>query len=229
MNAKEILDTVKLIVKRQDFDRTLALFLLNTSIKDLVRNYRLYGFDEVKSLTYDTYGKISAKANNIKNIIDVEWINTSEERRLLQRVKHYEAARMNFDFTDTGEPIAYVVYGDTIKILPTPTEGTIEVFAEYYPDNLLDSVSSSNTITENIGNCLSFLVSAEYFDMLQEETRGKYWKEKGLILLKEYISYIKNRELQNLDPLARNPFGNAPIKWDSNYEKDVADYDMGTF
>ena len=55
MSYKPIINTVKLIVKRQDFDRTLALFLLNTAIKDLVRNYRLYTFDMLKAITYDRY------------------------------------------------------------------------------------------------------------------------------------------------------------------------------
>lgn len=229
MNAKEILDTVKLIVKRQDFDRTLALFLLNTCIKDLVRNYRLPMFDLLKTISFDVYGQISSSNNNIKNLINVEWVNASNSRSVLSRVKHYEAARKNFDFTDTGEPLAYVTMGDIIKILPTPNEGTIQIFAEYYPDSLIDDVTSTNAITADVGNCLAFLVSAEYFDMLQDEVRGKYWKQKGLAILQEYLSFVKNRELQNLNPLERDPFGNAPTRWSSDYEKDIADYDMGTF
>ena len=229
MNAKEILDTVKLIVKRQDFDRTLALFLLNTAKKDLVRNYHLYMFDELKTVSYDVYGQISMSTNKIKNIVNVEWIDLDDQRKILCRVKNYEEARANFDFTEVGEPSGYLVMGDTFKILPVPTEGTIDIYAEIYPNDLTDSVSSYNSITTDAGNLLAFLVSAEYFDMLQEETRGKYWKEKGIILLKEYLSFIKNREIQNVDILHRDPFGNNPSSNSSFYARDTYDDDMGTF
>ena len=229
MNAKEILDTVKLIVKRQDFDRTLALFLLNTSIKDLVRNYHLYMFDELKTVSYDTYGQISMSTNKIKNIVNVEWIDSDDQRKILYRVKNYEEARANFDFTEVGEPSGYLIMGDALKILPVPTEGTIDIYAEIYPNDLTDSVSSYNSITTDAGNLLAFLVSAEYFDMLQEETRGKYWKEKGIILLKEYLGFIKNREIQNVDILHRDPFGNNPSSNSSFYVRDTYDDDMGTF
>lgn len=229
MNAKEILDTVKLIVKRQDFDRTLALFLLNTSIKDLVRNYHLYMFDELKTVSYDVYGQIQMDTNNIKNIVNLEWVNTDGQRKILYRVKNYEEARNNYDFTEVGEPSCYLTMGNIIKILPVPSGGTIDIFAEIYPEALIDSASSYNSITNDAGNLLTFLVSAEYFDMLQEETRGKYWKEKGLILLKEYLGFIKNRELQNIGILHRDPFGNNPYITGSFYTRDTDDIDGGTF
>lgn len=229
MNAKEILDTVKLIVKRQDFDRTLALFLLNASLKDLVRNYHLYMFDELKTVSYNVYGQISLDTNNIKNIVNLEWVDANGQRKVLSRVKNYEEARSNFDFTEVGEPSGYLIMGNTLKILPVPTEGTIDIYAEIYPAALTDSISSYNTITNDAGNLLTFLVSAEYFDMLQEETRGKYWKEKGLILLKEYLSFIKNRELQNVELFHRDPFGNNPSSNSSFYARDTYDDDMGTF
>lgn len=229
MNAKEILDKAQLVVKRQDFDRTLGIFLLNTVLKDFIRDNRLPLFDTLSFISYDIYGQISMKRNNIKNIINIEWVNLSLQRKLLTRIKDYESARMNFDFSEVGEPVGYVIIGDIIKILPIPSEGSIEIYAELYSTDLVDSVQSTNAITEEIGNALVYLISGEYFDMLQEEDRGKYWKSKGATLIEKYVRYLKNKQLQNIDILRRDPFGNNPYSVDSAYTHDTDDYDMGTF
>lgn len=229
MNTKEILDMVLRIVKRQDFDRTLALFLLNTLMKDLIRGHHLHIYDELKTVSYDVYGQISISSSSIKNILNVEWVTEDEQRKMLPRVGTYNEARENFDFTEVGEPSAYIVMGNTIKILPVPSNGTIDIFAEIFPSDLTDSISSSNSITNDAGNLLVFLVSAEYFDMIQEEIRGKYWREKGLVLLEQYLRFVKNREVQNIELMHRDPFGNNPSSNSSFYARDLDDDDMGTF
>jgi hypothetical protein len=229
MNAKEILDTADSIIKRQDFDRVLGLFFLNMTIKDVVREKRLPIFDTLISASYDVYGQIDMESISLKKAINVEWINEDGERKFLQRIKDYRAARYNIDFTDTGEPTYYVTIGNTMKILPVPEDGTIDIYGEFYPSDLTDSISSTNSMTKEVGNALVYLVVGEYFDMLQEENRGKYWKQKGAILIDKYSMFIHDRQTQGVNMMNRNPFGNITYDQDGLYSTDGDDYDMGTF
>lgn len=230
MTGKQILDMCNSIIKRQDLNRPLLLFYVNNVRKNYLRAAYVFPNLQTKATAYDVIGTFSISANRIKAIKYIEYVSTAGVRTTLTKIPGYDQARQSFDFSGTGVPICYLENGDDIKLLPVPTEGTIEVTAEYYRPDLVDDSTPVDAPTEEISEGIVYLASAEYFDMLDEIQKGQFWRQKGNILLKEYISHLKLRQSENTDLMGYDPLGNLHKDvFTPKRRYDLPDQDMGVF
>lgn len=218
MTGKTILDRIDKIVKRQDFDRSLALGFVNDIRKALIRDKTLRKFEKLLDNVVVLNGnKIDMSAYKIKQVKIVEWLvddpdGTTHTVRLDKLFDYKSAMDVYGSMTKVGNPKHYVEIGTDLYILPAFTEGRINIHAEVFPDDLLDDINSADILSKEIGEVWVYLGAAEYFDMLGEIQTGQFWRQKGLPLFDQYIKQLKNQEVYGLDLLARDPFGNTPVK-----------------
>jgi hypothetical protein len=230
MTGKQMLDMCSSIIKRQDLDRVQLLFFINNIRRNAMLNVVLFPNTTTKNITFDTLGEFSISANKIKAVKSIEYVVAGGARQLLSKLTSYEQARRSFDFSGTGTPVAYLEYGDTVKLLPVPQDGAIEVYAEFHKDDVTDTTATIDPITNDLAEALVYLGSAEYFDMLDELQKGNFWRQKGSAMLTQYISHLKHRQADNLGIMDRDPFGNLGLGTmvrKNYYELD--DSDMGVF
>jgi hypothetical protein len=82
-----------------------------------------------------------------------------------------------------GEPMYYVVMQGGLKIIPAPPIGVINIFGEWYPEDLTNSDDSEDGLSKEIGDIIVYAASAEYFDFLTEPEKANLWREKAKNLL----------------------------------------------
>ena len=105
----------------------------------------------------------------------------------------------------------YIVMQGGLKIIPAPPIGVINVFGEWYPEDLTNDAKSEDGLSKEIGDVVVYCACAEYFDFLNETDKANLWRTKGQMLLEEYISEIKRQMTDDRPLFARDPFGNLHI------------------
>lgn len=212
MNAKEILDNAANIIRRQDMDRDLLLFFINTVRRTVFRDKPVRRFYAYRQNLTTVNGVIDMSAMKIKNARVVEWVNTNPggiiTKAYLQRLLSYKQAMdMYGSLSATGTPKAFLEMGTTLQVLPVPTDGEINIYGEFWPDDLTDSIASSDITTIEIPEALVYMGAAEYFDMLGEADIAQYWRQKGLVIVDAYLKQLNKMDFDGYDVWKRKPFG----------------------
>jgi hypothetical protein len=244
MTGKEILDQCIKVIKRQDIDRTLLLFFVNTARKAVFRDKNISKFLKYIEDVTLTDGKLditaavtTTKTYNIKSVRQVEWFYINSDgltiKSSLAKLPNYESAMKVFGSLETIDAAkAYLILGTTLYVLPIPPEGKINIYGEVWPDNIVDSSTFSDITTNEIGDALVYLGSAEYLDMLGEEERANFWRQKGTAIIDSYMKQIRIQETNDIDLMQRDPFGNVYTKTPTSTTYSsftLEDLDLGGF
>lgn len=219
MNGKEILDHAANIVRRQDLDRGLLLLFINTARRVLLRDRPVKRFFAYRENVAMIDGVIDGSANRLKSVRVVEWQREngdgSTTRAYLAKLFSYKQAMELFgSLTATGEPQAFLEMGTSINILPVPLigSGQINIYGEFWPEDLTDSTASADVTSAEIPEALVYLGAAEYLDMLGEAEKGQYWRQKGLTMVESYLAQLQRGDFDQYDTWKRRPFGRGGKK-----------------
>lgn len=204
-----MLDQASNIIKRQDLDRSLLLFFINSTRKAIVRDTYIPRLNKFIQNIEVIEGWVTVP--NLKNPSTVEFELDEFKHRLL-RLNTYDDAIILFgDPNAIGAPSHYMMLENKLRIFPMPPEGMINVFGEFFPDDLTDSVISEDVLSIEIPEVLIYLGSAEYFDMLSEPQKADYWRKKGTTMFAQYLKQLRIQETEHVEMLARDPFGNIGL------------------
>lgn len=210
MNAKEILDYAEKIIKRQDIDRELLLFFINSTRKAIVRDKNIRKFSQYFSNINITNGVIDLTPFNIKGIRSVEWQLGDSKIRLDKLYSYEDAIDIYHTLDKVGSTRHYLEMNGQLYLLLVPTEGTININAEVYPSDLSDSINSKDMLTNDLGDAWVYLGAAEYFDMLGEVQSGQFWRQKGMFIVDQYLKQMRIHDTNGVELMNRDPFGSTP-------------------
>ena len=224
MNGKEIVTMCAAIIKRQDLNEDLLLQFINQQRRFILRNKYLYriqqwriglepedGFVRTKGLKQARYVEWNPKPED-NVVLDIDTNGIGERKKKLFPLNTIQEAFEIYDNVDAiGEPMYYIVMQGGLKIIPAPPIGVINVFGEWYPEDLTNNEKSEDGLSKEIGDVVVYCACAEYFDFLNETDKANLWRTKGQMLLEEYISEIKRQMTDDRPLFARDPFGNLNI------------------
>ena len=224
MNGKEIVTMCAAIIKRQDLNEDLLLQFINQQRRFILRNKYLYriqqwriglepedGFVRTKGLKQARYVEWNPKPED-NVILDIETNGIGERKKKLFPLNTIQEAYEIYDNVDAiGEPMYYIVMQGGLKIIPAPPIGVINVFGEWYPEDLTNDEKSEDGLSKEIGDVVVYCACAEYFDFLNETDKANLWRTKGQMLLEGYISEIKRQMTDDRPLFSRDPFGNLYI------------------
>ena len=224
MNGKEIVTMCAAIIKRQDLNEDLLLQFINQQRRFILRNKYLYriqqwriglepedGFVRTKGLKQARYVEWNPKPED-NVILDIETNGIDERKKKLFPLNTIQEAFEIYDNVDAiGEPMYYIVMQGGLKIIPAPPIGVINVFGEWYPEDLTNDSKSEDGLSKEIGDVVVYCACAEYFDFLNETDKANLWRTKGQMLLEEYIREIKRQMTDDRPLFSRDPFGNLYI------------------
>ena len=224
MNGKEIVTMCAAIIKRQDLNEDLLLQFINQQRRFILRNKYLYriqqwriglepedGFVRTKGLKQARYVEWNPKPED-NVVLDIDTNGIGERKKKLFPLNTIQEAFEIYDNVDAiGEPMYYIVMQGGLKIIPAPPIGVINVFGEWYPEDLTNDEDSEDGLSKEIGDVVVYCACAEYFDFLNETDKANLWRTKGQMLLEEYISEIKRQMTDDRPLFARDPFGNLHI------------------
>ena len=203
MDGKTILDQAEIFISRSDVNRETLLFLLNSGVKDAMRDSTVFRMQSAK--TFSVINGI-ASCPNLKLAKTVRF--QDEEYFTLKRIPDIKQLyEIYADPTETGTPAHYIITGQSVQIVPLAT-GTLQIAGEFWPDDLTDSVSSSNILSQEVPNFLVFYAVGEYLDFLQEEERGNYYRGKALAALSQWLKENTIQAMHGVHNLPRDPLGN---------------------
>lgn len=209
MNAKEMLDKIVKIIARQDVDRNLALFFMNTARRAIIRDREITRFLSYLQNVPVVNGEIDIEAQRLKSAKFVE-----HEKKTLAKLYDYEAARRIYpDFSVQGVPRHYLELGTKIRILPVPVSGNIGIVGEVWPNDLTDNIASSDITTFEIPEAWIYLAAAEYLDYFDETERGNFWRQKGVLLVDQYIAELNAQAANGLESTVK-PYYMNPVRSD---------------
>lgn len=211
MNAQTMLDRAAKILARQDVDRNLLLFFMNTARRAVIRDKDISRFYQQITDVSHVNGAVDKSALAIKAVKLVGYEAGAGWKTLL-KLDNYEAARRFYpDFTVKGTPRHYFELGANLYVVPVPEKGTLSVLAEVWPKDLQDSAASSDILTEELPEAWIYLAAAEYLDYFDEPDRGQYWRQKGMTLVEQYLKELNNQYISGVDTTIRGyyhpPFG----------------------
>jgi len=210
MNAQDIINQAINIIKRQDVtgdNRALLLFFINTVRRAVLRDRKIPRFFAYHENVPHNLGVIDMTAQYIKAPHVVEWEYSSTRTKLSEVYSHKDAADIYGDLSTTGNPTGFLRMGASLYILPVPTTGQINIYGEFWPADLTDSVSSSDITTVEIPEVLVYLGAAEYLDMLGETDKAQYWRQKGMTIIDQYVKQFQGQAADTADLWRRWPFG----------------------
>lgn len=224
MNGKEIVTMCAAIIKRQDLNEDLLLQFINQQRRFILRNKYLYriqqwriglepedGFVRTKGLKQARYVEWNPKPED-NVILDIETNGIGERKKKLFPLNTIQEAFEIYDNVDAiGEPMYYIVMQGGLKIIPAPPIGVINVFGEWYPEDLTNDEKSEDGLSKEIGDVVVYCACAEYFDFLNETDKANLLRTKGQMLLEEYIREIKRQMTDDRPLFSRDPFGNLYI------------------
>ena len=224
MNGKEIVTMCAAIIKRQDLNEDILLQFINQQRRFILRNKYLYriqqwriglepedGFVRTKGLKQARYVEWNPKPED-NVILDIETNGIDERKKKLFPLNTIQEAFEIYDNVDAiGEPMYYIVMQCGLKIIPAPPIGVINVFGEWYPEDLTNDEKSEDGLSKEIGDVVVYCACAEYFDFLNETDKANLWRTKGQMLLEEYIREIKRQMTDDRPLFSRDPFGNLYI------------------
>jgi hypothetical protein len=233
-NAKEILDQAAKIIARQDIDRSLLLFFVNTARRGILRDKEIRRFRRLIEDVDHVDGVIDLAAYKVKKILIVEWVGAAVDgttvKRYLVPTFTYRVAMENFgSLEDVGTPQAYLEMGTSLYVLPVPSDGgQINIFGEFWPSDLTDAIGSTDIMTVEIPDALTYLGAGEYFDMLGEADKAGYWRNKGIALIDQYVKQLQKADFDVADLWKRRPFGRPARTRKLEYSGfDLDDLDLG--
>lgn len=208
MTGKQILLMCAKIIKRTDIDNGLLLMFINQQRKVILRSAYLYKLDKwVKGIEPENGIVLTP---DLKQARFVEY-SLDNKRKKLFRLNTYNEAMEIYDDVDViGEPQHYIVLAESLKLIPIPTEGHINVFGEWYPADILND-NTEDTLCKELSDAFIYYGCAEYFDMLGEIETANFWRSKGQSMITAYFSEIKQQMTDDTDMLARDPFGNLGL------------------
>lgn len=218
MNAKEMLDKTIKIIARTDVDRSLMLFFMNTTRRAVLRDNEIPKFTQyllnVLVEVGVTGGVINTAAINVKSVETVEY-DAGTKKTPLTKFSNYDSARYYYpDFTKPGIPRHYLLLGTKIYVLPLPITGTINLIAKVWPTDLTDSETSSDILTTEIPEAWIYLAVAEYFDYFDENDKGNYWRQKGSVLVQQYINESNYEDAAGEDNCVSSYYSNDCMRGD---------------
>jgi hypothetical protein len=232
MTGKEMIDLGSKIIKRQDLDRDLLLFFINAVRRNFLRTKNLRKFYKYLTNIPHNNGVVDLQALKIKYVRSVEWEIENTKINLDKLVSYEDAIDIYHSLTKVGTPKHYLEIGSELYLLPAPVEGNVNIYGDVLPDDILDDVTSFDAMTLELGEAWVYLSCAEYFDMLNEQSQGNYWRTKGTSIIGEYITQSKIEETNNIELMNRDPWGNNPSKYPTKVVFDtvvVDDLDGGPF
>lgn len=218
MNGAEIVTMCSNIIKRQDLNVDLLLLFINQQRRVVLRSTYLYRIQEWRRNLEPEDGFV--KTPNLKQARYVEWdpsphdnvaYSTSRKKKLFPLNTIQEAYDIYRNVDVAGEPLHYVVMQGGLKIIPMPTKGVINIFGEWYPEDLKNSTDSNDPLSKEIADIICYFAVAEYFDFLMEAEKAQLWRQKGQMMLTQYLSEIKRQQTDDVEMFARDPFGNLHI------------------
>lgn len=230
MNGKEIVTMCAAIIKRQDLNEDLLLQFINQQRRHILRETYLYriqkweiglepedGFVRTKGLKQARYVEWNPDPeDNVKIDFNAEpnkfnGVETERKKKLFPLNTIQEAFEIYDNVDVIGEPMYYVVMQGGLKIIPAPPIGVINIFGEWYPEDLSNSEDSEDGLSKEIADIIIYYACAEYFDFLMEPEKANLWRGKGQALLQGYIHEIKLQQTDDRPLFARDPFGNLNI------------------
>ena len=226
MTGKEIVDMCGRIIKRQDLDTDLLLMFINQQRHMVFRNAYLYKLEAWKR-NFEPEDGFVTLGNRIKQVRYVEWdpdpndnveITNTRKKKLFKLNTIAEAYEIYDDVDAVGEPVHYIVMQDGIKIIPVPTVGLINIFGEWYPDDI-KADDTEDKLDKEVSDAIIYLGCAEYFDFLGETDKGQLWRAKATNLLQAYFYEIKRQMTDDKDLFGRDPFGNLGLVHGSRREQ----------
>jgi hypothetical protein len=209
LDGKNLIDRAAFVISRTDTDREQLLFYINQGIKTELQDITLTRFSESREM--DAANLIAIPS--LKNVKTVIW-NGEENKQTLEKLYSIIEANSLYDsLTAVGVPVHYVWENQSLRIIPSPPGNTdkITVIGEFWPDDLQDSIASTNLFSTEIPLALAYIGAAEYLDFLQEEQRGQYWLQKGRYILGKWLSGIVGQNVTAVDMLRRDPLGNLGV------------------
>lgn len=203
MDGKTVLDQAEIFIARSDVNRETLLFLLNSGVKDAMRESTVFRMQSAK--TFSVVNGI-ASCPNLKLAKTVRF--QDEEYFTLKRIPDIKQLyEIYADPTETGTPAHYIITGQSVQIVPSAT-GTLQIAGEFWPDDLTDSVSSTNILSQEVPNFLVFYAVGEYLDFLQEEERGNYYRGKAMAALAQWLKENTIQAMHGSHNIPRDPLGN---------------------
>ena len=224
MNGQEIVTMCSNIIKRQDLNVPLLLQFINQQRRYILRSTYIYriqkwvtnlepedGFVRTQGLKQARYVEWNPQPeDNVET--DFNTNGTMKRKKKLFPLNTIQEAFEIYDNVDAiGEPMYYVVMQGGLKIVPAPPIGVINIFGEWYPEDLRNSASSEDGLSKEIADIIVYMACAEYFDFLMEAEKANLWRQKGVSLLEQYQKEIKRQMTDDRPLFARDPFGNLYI------------------
>lgn len=226
MTGKEIVAMCSNIIKRQDLNEDLLLQFINQERRVALRETYLYRIQEWKTNLEPEDGFV--RTARLKQARYVEWnpdpednvdddFNTNppclDGKRMTRKKKLFplntiQEAFEIYDNVDViGEPMYYIVMQGGLKIVPAPTIGVINIFGEWYPEDIKND-DTEDSLTKEISDVIVDNACAEYFDFLMEPEKAQLWRQKAQVKLDKYMKEIKRQMTDDRPLYARDPFGN---------------------
>jgi len=209
MDATTILDNAAILVARQDINRDFLLLQLNAARHNIATKYRIRRF-----LTSEVLPCLNGivDATGLKQALAVEFIDTDKAVYSLSRLASYADKRTAFpDPTITGTPTSYFEDSTNILILPIPTGGMINIYGEFWPEDLDDSVSSGDIMTQDIPYALIYFTAAQYLSMLNDPGQNvQQYLQIAQNQLDNYMLLDRKQQLYGVG-FSSDPFGNGGV------------------
>ncbi len=228
MTGKEIVTMCSNIIKRQDLNVPLLLQFINQERQASLRENYLYRIQKWERNLEPEDGFV--RTPRLKQARYVEWqpdpfeeypwvtethgtINTSipKKKKLIPLNTMQEVYRLYNNTDVIGEPRFYVVIQGGLQIVPMPTVGTINIYGEWYPDDIKND-DKEDSLTKEISDIIVYNACAEYFDFLMEPEKAQLWRQKAAIRQEKYNKEIKRQMTDDKEMFARDPFGNLPME-----------------
>ena len=214
MTGNEIVTMCKNIIKRQDLNEDLLLQFINQERRTILRDVYLYRIQEWRRNLEPEDGFL--RTPRLKQVRYVEYdpsphdnisLSTSKKKKLYPLNTMQEVYDIFRNPDVAGEPLYYIVMQGGLKIIPMPTVGVINIYGEWYPEDI-EKNDNEDSLTKEISDVLVYDACAEYFDFLAEPDKANLWREKAGKRLIQYEKEIKRQMTDDRDLFARDPFGN---------------------
>lgn len=217
MTGKEIVQMCSDIIKRQDLNVDLLLRFINQQRQVVLRSTYLYRIQEWRRNLEPEDGFL--RTPRLKQARFVEWepepqdnspYSISKKKKLYPLNSMQDAYEIYDNVDVVGEPLHYIVMQGGLKIIPMPSKGVINIFGEWYPEDIKND-DTDDPLTKEISDVIVYNACAEYFDFLMEPEKAELWRRKAQVMLETYLTEIKRQITDDRELFARDPFGNLRL------------------
>lgn len=216
MTGAEIVTMCSAIIKRQDLNVDLLLHFINTQRRTVLRENYLYRIQEWRRNLEPEDGFL--RTPRLKQARFVEYdpephdniaVSSTKKKKLFPLNTLQDAYDIYSNVDVAGIPMYYIVMQGGLKIIPMPTVGVINIYGEWYPEDIAND-NQEDPLTKEISDITIYLACAEYFDFLEEAEKAQLWRSKAIAMLDKYNKEIKRQMTDDRELFARDPFGNSP-------------------